>query len=69
MDCPTHFGPLLDAVGTGKAFMVTVVVVVDEQPEALVTDSVYVPAIAAVAVADTVGLWLVLVKPLGPVQE
>ncbi len=33
------------------------------------TVRVYTPAIAAVAVAETVGLWAVDVNPLGPVQE
>jgi hypothetical protein len=37
------------------------------QPAAVAVNT-YVPAIAKVAVAETLGFWLLLAKPLGPVQ-
>ena len=61
-------GPLFEAVATGALFTVTVVVAVPRHPLLLVTVSVYVPAIAAVAELETVGFLVVLVNPFGPVQ-
>jgi hypothetical protein len=65
---PTHTGPLLDAVAAGRAFTITVVVAASLHPGAFVTVSVYIPAIAAVALVETTGFWSVEVKPFGPVQ-
>jgi len=39
------------------------------QPVGVVTVREYVPAIARVALDDTIGFWRLEVKPLGPVQE
>jgi hypothetical protein len=39
------------------------------QPLEFVTVSEYTPAIATVALEETVGLWRFEVNPLGPVQE
>jgi hypothetical protein len=68
---PTQTGPLFAAVGVGRALTTTVVVAgaLLVQPLEFVTVSEYVPAIAKVALDDTVGLWRFDVKPLGPVQE
>ena len=66
---PAHTGPLLLAVAAGNAFTVTVVVAVLVHPLASVTVRVYVPAIAAVALADTEGLRNADVNPFGPVHE
>jgi hypothetical protein len=53
--CPTQTGPLFVAVAIGKAFTMAIVVAVFEQPLALTTVRVYIPAIAMVAEADTTG--------------
>ena len=58
---PTHIGELLLAVATGKVLTTTKVVAVDEQLFPSVTVNVYVPPIAVVAEALTVGLCVVLV--------
>jgi hypothetical protein len=66
---PEQTGLLLSAVGTGKAFTVTVVVAVLWHPLEFVTVSVYIPAMASVALDDTVGLWVFAVNPFGPIHE
>jgi len=62
-------GPLFAAVGVGSALTTTVVVALLVQPFEFVTVSEYVPAIAKVALEDTVGFCAFDVNPLGPVQE
>ena len=66
---PTQTGPLLDAVAKGRGFTTTVVVVALLHPPALITVRVYIPAIAAVALVETVGLWREEAKLFGPVHE
>src|SRR5674476_1312447 len=67
---PTQTGPLLVAVATGRALTTTVVVTAALlHPLALVTTRLYTPAMPRVALADTVGLCVVLVYPNGPVHE
>ena len=58
---PLHTGVLLPAVATGEVFTTTTVLAVDEQLFPSVTVKLYVPAIAVVAEALTVGLWVALV--------
>jgi hypothetical protein len=58
----------LAAVARGVVFTTTVVVAVLMQPNVFVTVRVYVPAIAVVALADTIGLCSEDVNPLGPLQ-
>jgi len=62
---------MLAAVGTGKTLTTTFVVAgaLLVQPLEFVTVSEYVPAIARVALNETVGLWMFDVKPPGPVHE
>ena len=55
-ELPAHTGLLLVAVAVGKLLTTTVVVAVLVHPFASVTVKVYVPAIAAVALALTTGL-------------
>src|SRR5674536_26511 len=63
---PTQTGPLLVAVATGRALTTTVVVTAALlHPLALVTTILYTPAMPRVALADTVGLCVVLVYPNG----
>ena len=52
---PAQTGPLLEAVATGNALTVALVVIVLEQVP-LFTVKEYTPDIATVAFADTVGL-------------
>src|SRR5674536_180962 len=67
---PTQTGPLLVAVATGRALTTTVVVTAALlHPLALVTTILYTPAMPRVALADTVGLCVVLVYPNGPVSS
>ena len=56
------------AVATGLALTVAAVEAVPVQPLASVTVSVYVPVIAVVALADTVGLCVALEYDRGPLQ-
>ena len=57
---PLQTGVLLPAVATGEVLTTTTVLAVDEQLFEFVTVIVYVPAIAVVAEALTVGLWVPL---------
>jgi hypothetical protein len=71
-DVPTQIvaGFAMRSVGVaGRALTVTIVLVEALQPLELVTVSEYVPAIAEVALDETVGLWRFEVKPFGPVQK
>ena len=58
---PLHTGVLLLAVAKGEVLTTTTVVAVDEQLLPSVTVKPYVPAIAVVAEALTVGLWVAFV--------
>ena len=62
-------GSELISPGIGKPVTETKVVAVPEHPLLLVTVMIYEPAIASEAFADTTGLCIVLVNPLGPVHE
>ena len=64
---PSQYAPLLDAVGTGRGFTVTLVVAVAVQP-VRVTVTVYTPLIAVVEPA-IVGVALVEVNAFGPLHE
>ena len=64
---PAHCGVLLPAVGVGNALMVTLVVVVAEQPFALVTITVYTPEAPVVTLVID-GFCAVEVNPFGPDQ-
>jgi hypothetical protein len=59
---------LEEAVATGKGLTATEVVVVFWHPLLFMTVSVYIPAIADVALTETVGLCNSELKPLGPDQ-
>jgi hypothetical protein len=66
---PAHTGELLDAVGVaGVVFTTTAVVPVPLVHPLVVTVTLYVPAIATVALV-MVGFWAEDVNELGPVQE
>ena len=62
-DCPAQILLLPVILHTGAAFTVSVLVQVDEQPEAFVTVTVYVPAAVRLLIVAVVA-----VKPPGPVQ-
>jgi len=66
---PAQTGPLLDAVGTGNGFIITLVMAFPLQPFEFVTVRVYTPAIAAVADDETTGFCWTDVNPLGPVHS
>jgi hypothetical protein len=69
--CPTQTGPPFAAVDVGSAFTTTVVVAgaLLAQPLEFVTVTEYTPAMAKVALDDTVGFWRFDANPSGPVQE
>ena len=56
-------------VETGAVFITAVTLMVDAQPEDGVTVQVYVPAIAEVALVETVGFCELEEKLFGPVHE
>jgi hypothetical protein len=64
----SHSLPPEPALAFGETVTTTDVVAILWQPKLLVTLRVYVPAIAIVALADTVGFCRDEVKPLGPVH-
>jgi hypothetical protein len=55
---PEQTGPLFEATATGIALTTTVVEALFWQPLLFITVRVYVPAIAVVAVGETVGFWI-----------
>jgi len=65
---PAQYGPVLEAVGTGNGFTVTVVVAVAEQLLASVTVTVYVPELTTAA-GEMVGFCVALLYAFGPFQE
>jgi len=67
-EAPAHNGPLLEAVATGTAFTVTVLLAVAVQPDALVTVTVYAPVMAVVA-AGMLMLVPLLLNPPGPFHK
>ena len=65
---PAHTGVLLEADAVGAVFTITGVVDVDEQPDALYTVTVYVPA-AAVVTLLMPGFCCDETNPFGPLHE
>ena len=66
--CPAHNGPLEEAVAEGSALITAFTVAVAEHDAALVTVTVYWPALAVVTL-ESDGFCSALVKLFGPLQE
>ena len=67
--CPIHTGVLLVAVNVGNGLITTAAVLIESiHPLPSVTLNLYTPAIAAVAAADTCGLFEAEVYVLGPLH-
>jgi hypothetical protein len=62
------FGVAVVLLIVGLLFTTTTVLLGALVQPAAVAVNTYVPSIAKVAVAETLGFWLLLAKPLGPVQ-
>ena len=66
--CPAQTGPFEDAVAEGSVLITAFTVAVEEQEDALVTVTVYTPALTTAALV-TDGFCCVLLKLPGPLQE